>query len=131
MPAKRNIWLERELEQRETGRPKYVQMGSSFYPWAAPELTPQEWELIGTIGGSDGSDWAAIKRLQATVKDHLPSGLLESMVCTFMASSPELVQYYETADQSTRERMSWWTKCSVLEMWRADLKASFDAAHSR
>jgi hypothetical protein len=131
LPPKRNIWLERELEQREAGNPKYIQMSSSFYPpGAAPELTPQEWELIATIALSD--DGAAQRRLQLTVNGHFPSELLESMATTFLCSSPELLKYYETADQSTRSRMSLWIKHSVLEMWGAlmlrDSKASSDAA---
>jgi hypothetical protein len=126
LPPRRNIWLERELEQRETGKPKYIQMISSIFPGAAPELTPQEWELIGTIAGSDG---AALKRLQSTVKRHLPSELLESMAITFLSSSPELQKYYETADQATRSRISLWIKHSVLEWWGFLILPDSKASH--
>lgn len=92
LPPKRTPEQDRDLQK-------------SFWP---PALTPQEWELIGTVAGSEGA---------SKIKGSLPVELLETMVATFLSSSPELLKHYEAADQATRSRLSAWIKYSVLELW--------------
>jgi hypothetical protein len=93
----------REFELPTKGPPNYVQSNLR-----SPALTPEECDLVVTVAGTDGVE---------TIKRSFPCELLESMVNTVLSSSSRLLKYYETADQTTKSRLSLWIRISVLELW--------------